>query len=229
MEKNIIKNVLFSVALHGVVLACCLAVPAQKFLPLFCAGDSALTLTSLSIYQPGAAQPADSLTLPEQRRTPINRSPAKIEPEIEEPEENDSGDLPVEPRKIPAVKQLAKILKKEGENTKQRTEGEKPALFLNGDNQTKGVAGGLAGNAGVHPRYPLGARMRGEEGVVKVEALIGANGQVLNCAVIKSSGFSALDDAALDAVKQTRFLSANALPVKKESRTVLTFRFDLTN
>lgn len=227
MQSNIIKNSLFSVSLHGVFLACCLAMPAQKLVPLFCAGDSALTLTSLSICQPGAVTPETSLTPPEQRADADNHAPEKIEPEIKENEENDSDNLLIESRDMPADKLLAAASQEKKKDTKPRVKREKPALFLNGDLQTKGIAGGLATNSGIHPYYPLGARLRGEEGTVKIEARIATDGRVLNCTVIKSSGFPALDSAAVDAMKQTRFVSAKALPVKKESKTVLTFRFDL--
>lgn len=226
MKKNIIKNGLFSVSLHGILLACCLAVPAQKLVPLFCAGDSALTLTSLSICQPGAVTPETSLIPPEQHADADNHAPKKIEPENEE---NDSDNLLIESRDMQADKLSAAYSQEKKKNTKHRVKREKTALFLNGDARTKGIAGGLATNSGIHPYYPLGARLRGEEGIVKVEARVGDNGCVLNCAVIKSSGFPALDDAAMDAVKRTRFVSAKALPIQKENKTVLTFRFDLIN
>lgn len=227
MKENIIKNILFSVAGHGIVLACCFAVPAQKLVPLFCAGNSALTLTSLSVFQPGPVPPENSLTLQEQRRDADNHSPEEIEPEIEENKENDPDNLPIESRDGPTDKLSAASPQENKKNTKHQVKGKKTALFLDGDVQTKGIAGGRAANSGIHPHYPLGARLRGEEGVVKVEAWVGASGHVFNCAVVKSSGFTALDDAALNAVQQTRFVSAKALSIQKRNKTVLTFRFDL--
>jgi len=226
MKKNIIKNVLFSVSLHGILLACCLAMPAQTFVPLFCAGDSALTLTSLSVCQPGATAPENSLTLQEQRHDADNYSPEGLEPEIEKDEENDPNNFSLEPRnsQAPAVAPQGNV-----KNTKHRVESEKPALFLNGDLRIKGIAGGQAANSGIHPYYPLGARLRGEEGIVKVEIRAGANGHMLDCAVVKSSGFLALDDAALAAVKRARFVTANGTAPANDSKTVLTFRFDLVD
>ncbi|MDO9541674.1 MAG: energy transducer TonB [Kiritimatiellia bacterium] len=146
---------------------------------------------------------------------------------IEESEENNPANLSIASRDIRADKLAAAPSPGHVINTKHRVKGGKPALFLAGDTRTKGIAGGLAANSGVHPYYPLGARLRGEEGTVKVEICVGANGCVLNCAVIKSSGFSALDDAAVDAVKRTQFVSAKALSIQKESKTILTFQFDL--
>lgn len=229
MKTGIIKNILFSIALHGIALACCLAVPAQKLVPLFSAGNSALTLTSLSIYQPGAVQAVNSLTLQEQRRDAEHHAPEEVEPEIEEDEENDPDNLSIESRDMQADKQPATSLPGNIKDIKHQVEGKKPALFLDGNARTKGIAGGLSANSGIHPYYPLGARLRGEEGIVKVEAWVGVNGRVLNCAVVKSSGFTALDDAALVAVKRTRFISTQCQAIKNESKTVLTFRFDLVD
>lgn len=215
--------------MHGVVLACCFAVPAQKLVPLFCAGNSTLTLTSLSIYQPGAASEGNSLTLQERRRDANHHALEEIEPEIEENEENDSDDLSIESRNMQADKLPPAPSQGNIKNTKHQIEWKKPALFLDGDARTKGIAGGLAANSGIHPYYPLGSRLRGEEGVVKVEVCVNANGHALNCAVVKSSGFLALDDAALAAVKRARFVTAKGLAPANDSKTVLTFRFDIVD
>lgn len=220
--KNIIQSSLFSVCLHGVLLACCLAVPAQKLVPLFCAGDSALTLTSLSIYQPGAPFPGDSLSLPEQRGETADQA-------AEELEENNPDTLALEPPDAPAAKSPAVPPQENKKNTERPVKAGKPALFMGGDARAKGIAGGLTADTGIHPYYPLGARLRGEEGIVKVEAHVGVDGCVLDCAVVKSSGFPALDNAALNAVNRAHFVSAQSLPIKTGSETVLTFRFDLVD
>lgn len=227
MKTGIIKNVLFSIALHGIAFACCFALPAPKLVPLFLAGDSALTLTSLSIYQPGAVRPGNSLTLPEERRDTGNHPAEETEPEINEDEENNPDHLLIESQDMQADKLPAASPQGNVKNTRYQTEGERPALFLDGDFQTKGIESGLAANSGIHPYYPLGARLRGEEGIVKVEALVGAGGHVLDCAVIKSSGFPALDEAALTAVKRARFVAARGAAPAKDSKTVLTFLFCL--
>ena len=229
MKTGIFKNVLFSLALHGIALACCLAMPVQKLVPLFCAGDSTLTLTSLSIYQPGAVMPGNSFTLQEQRSDTDNHSQKETEPEIREKEENNPDNFSIESRDMQADKPLAVPPQGNVKNPKYQVEGKKPALFLDGDAQTKGIVDGLASNSGIHPYYPLGARVRGEEGIVKVEACVGGDGCVLNCAVVKSSGFLALDDAALVAVKSARFVTAHGTAPAKDIKTVLNFRFDLVD
>jgi len=50
-------------------------------------------------------------------------------------------------------------------------------------------------------RYPNTARMNGQEGRVILKATIRADGQLADVFVQKSSGYSALDEAAIEAVK----------------------------
>ncbi|HVY21934.1 MAG TPA: energy transducer TonB [Steroidobacteraceae bacterium] len=73
----------------------------------------------------------------------------------------------------------------------------------------------------VDPHYPAGAQRAGEQGTVLLQVLIDAGGRVRNVNVIQSSGFSELDAAALEAVKQWHFapLAADAMvrvPIKFE-------------
>ena len=57
----------------------------------------------------------------------------------------------------------------------------------------------------VQPNYPEIAQQNNWEGRVIVKAYINADGSVGDVQVAKSSGHSELDDAALEAVKRTRF------------------------
>jgi protein TonB len=58
------------------------------------------------------------------------------------------------------------------------------------------------------PRYPLIARRSGVEGTVLLNVLVTTDGRASRVHVEKSSGSSALDNAALDAVKGWRFVPA---------------------
>ena len=53
-----------------------------------------------------------------------------------------------------------------------------------------------------HKQYPLVARRMGQEGLVTVEAHFSAQGELLDCFVATGSGFKALDEAALQLVRQ---------------------------
>jgi periplasmic protein TonB len=58
------------------------------------------------------------------------------------------------------------------------------------------------------PPYPRMARSRGEQGLVVVAVAVGADGRPLHCTLHRSSGFPALDDAALRTIRTWRFVPA---------------------
>ena len=58
------------------------------------------------------------------------------------------------------------------------------------------------------PVYPSASRRAGEEGTVLLKILIGVDGRAQDVQVSKSSRFSRLDDAAVDAVRKWRFAPA---------------------
>ncbi len=58
------------------------------------------------------------------------------------------------------------------------------------------------------PRYPLVARRRGEEGTVTLRVHVRRDGVPVSVALEKTSGSSALDNAALEAVRAWRFAPA---------------------
>lgn len=211
--KNIIGSSFISACLHGILLACCLAAPAQKIIPLFQAGNSALTLTSLSISVPAKNTLQTDRQAVDREAGPEFAAESDAEPESAL--EGDPDDFPA----IPAEKLAATSTSKP----------QNQEMLVDADASLKGVSGFMAESAGICPYYPLGARMRGEEGVVKVDVSVGVKGQVLDCALAKSSGFSALDNAALKAVKCAHYISISFLPIQKNSKTVLTFRFDLVD
>ena len=55
------------------------------------------------------------------------------------------------------------------------------------------------------PVYPSASRRAGEQGTVVLKILIGEDGRARDVQVAQSSGFSRLDDAAVDAVRKWRF------------------------
>lgn len=60
----------------------------------------------------------------------------------------------------------------------------------------------------VKPEYPSASRRMEEEGTVSLRFLVSAEGQVLQSAIEKSSGFKRLDDAALTGLSKCRFQPA---------------------
>ena len=75
--------------------------------------------------------------------------------------------------------------------------------------------------------YPLGARLRGEEGAVGILIRIGTDGRLDDLEIRESSGFTALDRAAERAVRRIRFAPAtrNNQPIAGE--LTITIRFSL--
>jgi len=55
------------------------------------------------------------------------------------------------------------------------------------------------------PAYPLIARARGWQGTVEVALLVRADGSVNGASLGRSSGYQALDDAALTVARRSRF------------------------
>ena len=58
------------------------------------------------------------------------------------------------------------------------------------------------------PAYPLAARRRGDQGTVLVKVLVTAEGLAASVSLEKTSGYPALDETALAAVKSWRFVPA---------------------
>lgn len=65
------------------------------------------------------------------------------------------------------------------------------------------------------PKYPQLSRKKKEQGTVLLKLLVKADGTVGNVNVLKSSGFSRLDQAALQAVKHWRFV-----PAKQQGKAI---------
>jgi len=76
--------------------------------------------------------------------------------------------------------------------------------------------------------YPLGARLRGEEGAVRMIVRIGEDGRVEVVEIGESSGFTILDRAAERAVRRTLFAPAtrNGLPITEEINITIRFRLE---
>lgn len=58
------------------------------------------------------------------------------------------------------------------------------------------------------PDYPEGAKARGEKGKVVIQLQVDAQGKVAGVALVTSSGFAALDQVTMTAIKPCRFIPA---------------------
>lgn len=75
------------------------------------------------------------------------------------------------------------------------------------------------------PPYPEDARAARQQGRVTLRLRIGADGRCESVKLLRSSGFSSLDESALTTVKQWRFEPARRLgrPIAMEVKHVITF------
>lgn len=140
---------------------------------------------------------------------PVNKAP--VEAHVDRV--NDVGGMDATKTSAPAT-----VTKSEaGKGTGPPASGSRPA----------GQAGGPAPLSSIFPRYPMGARLRGEEGPVRLRARVDGRGWPVEVTVVESSGFFALDAAAVKAVKGARFVAPgpNAPPESFEAE--LTIRFQL--
>ncbi len=99
--------------------------------------------------------------------------------------------------------------------------------------RTGSVAGGAGGGGGVivsglrAPEYPLLARLRGEEGRVEIKVSVGPGGRLLDVSVLGTSGFAALDRAAVKAVREARFAAPSDWPLRTPAEKTIVFVFRL--
>jgi protein TonB len=77
------------------------------------------------------------------------------------------------------------------------------------------------------PRYPTRARVRHQEGTVRLLVRINPKGQPLSITVHESSGYRLLDRAARNAVRRWRFVPAKKNGEAVESATIVPVRFSL--
>ena len=78
----------------------------------------------------------------------------------------------------------------------------------------------------VDTQYPEEAKKQGIEGVVVIKVTVSAQGEVENLEISKSSGNGTLDRAAIDSVKQWRFIPAyeNGKKCFADAKTAIVFK-----
>lgn len=88
------------------------------------------------------------------------------------------------------------------------------------------VAQDLKASNRVEPTYPSASRRAGEEGTVRLKVLVDEKGRPRDVAIASSSGFSRLDQAAVDAVRKWRFVAATdgTSAISAWTQVAITFR-----
>ncbi len=157
---------------------------------------------------------------PQVREEPVERSIAEIVQPMSEPVAVAASPEPVESRPVP--NEMVAVAPAPQSPSETLGTQEAPALVSSQDNPMDAApvqmsrAAGLSAEAKLDhqwlaeslwrrvaelKRYPNSARMNGQEGKVILKAVIRSDGQLADVFVLKSSGYAALDMAAMEAVK----------------------------
>lgn len=89
-----------------------------------------------------------------------------------------------------------------------KDEPESPPTSQDADTLTKGVESVPKHASNLRIRYPLGSKIRGEEGKVVVRVTVDASGRVRSLTITESSGYPALDRQALKDLRRARYYPA---------------------
>ncbi len=142
---------------------------------------------------------------PEQKEEPLESEPAPRQESETKPEPKPVQETPAEPTAPAAesVQQDADLKQKGVETAPQRLQS-------------------------FQPRYPRLSRRRGEEGTVKVALTVTTTGKAVDIRISKSSGYRLLDNAALGAVRKSRFKPAtqNGQPIDSPLEQSFIFRLE---
>ncbi len=185
--------------------------------------------------------------------TPIPSPPKVIEPTIsttllapseiiieasdDKPLELEAVELPPEPKPEPPPVEIPPM-PMPAEPVKVVTSNPAPAASSASSGETNPTPANLPPPAGatdspasarqlIKPTYPSAARRRGEEGEVTLEAGVDAKGRVFGIRVVRSSGFTDLDTAAIQSIKHTPFKPAKRGKKAIDSSIRLTVVFRL--
>lgn len=90
---------------------------------------------------------------------------------------------------------------------------------------TKPIAASYLNNP--PPRYPEKSRLKNHEGTVLLDVRVTAEGKPKNVSVLRSSGYSLLDRAALDAVRQWMFVPARRGSENIEANVEVPVKFQI--
>lgn len=78
------------------------------------------------------------------------------------------------------------------------------------------------------PEYPIASRRRHEEGEVRLTVTVGPDGRPMQVSLLKSSGFSLLDQAAIAAARECIIEPARVSGVAVTSQAIVPVRFSLS-
>ncbi len=156
--------------------------------------------------------------LPPRRKPQAPDQPMDAEPDAEWSTAAPSADHPADPA-VPPSAQLAAL--PDGDSSDSAAAAgagpSEPPRYLPG------------GEANPWPSYPSSARRRGIEGEVLIRVAVGADGAAGRIEILRSSGSTILDEAAVEALSRWRFEPAHAADVAVAGSIDIPVTFRLTD
>lgn len=217
------QKFMVSLLLHGIVLfcmACLWSGHSASMMPVFQSGEFSLEL-GLAAPPPAPATVASA---------PMPADPP-VEDVAKDPEEPAAPVEDMTEEEEPDSLQLAAIMHPPPAAAPDVTDNPTPqsaAPPISGA-ANPGVPNVPHMESHIRPVYPASARLWGEEGVVTVCTIIASSEKAQSAEVLRSSGFPALDQAAVNAVRRARFIPARNGRRAVESQILLAFRFTLVD
>ena len=242
-DRRLTWSLIFSIGLHGSVVAALLYVSVEQMKIQPEIEDTPLAVTMVNIAEFAAPQPAAAAPEPVQETPAVpEETPPVLEETPPEPEELPEPvpvpvPEPVKPKPKPVKKEVKKEVKKPEVKKTQAPPDDKPfksdeaALVANNAPvKSAPVAStpGLSTSAGpkalskVKPSYPARALALGIEGQVKVQYDIDESGRVTNVRVLEATPRNTFEREVKQVMRKWRFEAVAA----KNYVTTIVFKLD---
>lgn len=238
-DRRLTWSLIFSIGLHGSVVAALLYVSVEQMKIQPEIEDTPLAVTMVNIAEFAAPQPAAAAPEPVQETPAVpEETPPVLEETPSEPEElPEPVPEPVKPKPKPVKKEVKKEVKKPEVKKTQAPPDDKPfksdeaALVANNAPvKSAPVAStpGLSTSAGpkalskAKPSYPARALALGIEGQVKVQYDIDESGRVTNVRVLEATPRNTFEREVKQVMRKWRFEAVAA----KNYVTTIVFKLD---
>ncbi len=238
-DRRLTWSLIFSIGLHGSVVAALLYVSVEQMKIQPEIEDTPLAVTMVNIAEFAAPQPAAAAPEPVQETPAVpEETPPVLEETPPEPEElPEPVPEPVKPKPKPVKKEVKKEVKKPEVKKTQAPPDDKPfksdeaALVANNAPvKSAPVAStpGLSTSAGpkalskAKPSYPVRALALGIEGQVKVQYDIDESGRVTNVRVLEATPRNTFEREVKQVMRKWRFEAVAA----KNYVTTIVFKLD---
>lgn len=191
--------------------------PKENVLPAFNEEIVTLPLPEVVLPEPKIRQPKPTVTGKPVTVDPTAKGPFFEKKITDKDSRTNPGDLVTLPKPLALPQPKTPVLKK---NMPAKPKKINAPSIENKPIKTKNSKKG--GNIILKPEYPKIARQRGYQGTVDIKVILDPSGKIADAKIVKSSGYRLLDNAALEAVRKSKFDNTGI------SEQTLQFEFKLT-